>query len=142
MEVTGLLKVKGNVQQVSDKFKKRDVVLTVDHNTNYPQHVSFQLTNDKCDLIESHSVGEELTFTFNLRGREWTSPQGEVKYFNTLEVWKIGKAGKGESKSAPASSSKSNESNDSAKKTTPESSSSGIVTSQSFVGSEDDDLPF
>ena len=30
--------------------------------------------------------------TFNIRGREWTSPQGEVKYFNSLDAWRVEKA--------------------------------------------------
>jgi hypothetical protein len=47
------------------------------------------LTQGKCDSINSFGVGQEVTVSFNLRGREWTSPQGEVKHFNTLEAWRI-----------------------------------------------------
>ncbi|MES2284522.1 MAG: DUF3127 domain-containing protein [Bacteroidota bacterium] len=88
MDITGILKVKSEAQQVSDKFKKREFVLT-DNSSQYPQHVSFQLTQDKCNLIDSYNVGAEIKVHFNLRGREWTSPQGEIKYFNTLEAWRI-----------------------------------------------------
>jgi hypothetical protein len=88
MDITGILKVKGESQQVSEKFKKRDFVLT-DNSSQYPQHVSFQLTQDKCNLIDSYAIGSEIKVHFNLRGREWTSPQGEIKYFNTLEAWRI-----------------------------------------------------
>lgn len=88
MDITGILKVKNEAQQVSEKFKKREFVLT-DNSSQYPQHISFQLTQDKCNLIDQYKVGTEIKVHFNLRGREWTSPQGEVKYFNTLEAWRI-----------------------------------------------------
>lgn len=88
MDLTGTIKVISDVEQVSEKFKKREVVIT-DNSSQYPQHVSFQLTQDKCALIDSYKVGDEIKVHFNLRGREWTSPKGEVKHFNTLEIWRI-----------------------------------------------------
>lgn len=88
MFLTGTLKVKKNEEVVSDKFKKREFVLT-DNSSQYPQHISFQLTQAKTDLIDSYQVGSEIKVHFNLRGREWASPSGEIKYFNTLEAWKI-----------------------------------------------------
>lgn len=88
MDITGILKTKGEAQQVSEKFKKLDFVLT-DNSTQYTQHISFQLTQDKCSLIDKYKAGDEVKVHFNLRGREWTSPQGEVKYFNTLEAWRL-----------------------------------------------------
>jgi hypothetical protein len=88
MDITGILKVKNEAQQVSEKFKKRDFVLT-DNSSQYPQHISFQLTQDKTNLIDQYNVGDEIKVHFNLRGREWTSPQGEIKYFNTLEAWRL-----------------------------------------------------
>ena len=75
------------VHVVNDKFQKREFVVTSDG--DYPQHVSFQLTQDRCDMLDTAIPGNKITVHFNLRGREWTSPQGEVKYFNTLEAWKI-----------------------------------------------------
>lgn len=92
MEITGTIKVIGDTNQVSDKFKKRDVVITLAG--QYPQDILCQLTQDKCSLIDSYTVGNEIKAHINLRGRGWTNPQGEVKYFNTVEVWKIeGQAG-------------------------------------------------
>ncbi len=88
MDITGILKVKGDDQQVSEKFRKRDFVLT-DNSSQYPQHITFQLTQDKVDLIDMYNVGDEIKVHFNLRGREWTSPKNEVKYFNTLDAWRI-----------------------------------------------------
>lgn len=97
MDVTGILKVKNAEQVVSEKFKKREFVIT-DNSTQYPQHIQFQLTQDRCALLDSYNVGSEIKVHFNLRGREWTNPQGEVKYFNSLEAWRI----EGKAASAPA----------------------------------------
>ncbi len=91
LQITGTLRVKNSEQTVSDRFRKRDFVLT-DASSQYPQHITFQLTQDKCSLIDAVNVGEEITVSFNLRGREWKSPQGEIKYFNTLEAWRIERA--------------------------------------------------
>lgn len=88
MDTTGILKVKGEAMQVSEKFRKREFVIT-DNSSQYPQHISFQLTQDKCGLIDQYAVGSEIKVHFNLHGREWTSPENEVKYFNTLEAWRI-----------------------------------------------------
>lgn len=88
MEVTGKLKVIGNTQAVSEKFKKRDFVLT-DDSSQYPQHILFQLTQDRCGLLDRCKVGDTIKVHFNLRGREWISPDGEAKYFNSLEAWRI-----------------------------------------------------
>lgn len=88
MEVVGILKVKYDTQNVSEKFKKRDLVVTTDYDSPYPQDVQFQLTQDKCGLLDTFREGDMLKVQFNLRGREWNSPQG-VKYFNTLEAWRV-----------------------------------------------------
>ena len=80
-------------RQVSDKFTVRDLVIRTDG--DYPQTIIFQLTNAKCDQADNLQPGEQITVHFNLRGREWTSPQGEVKYFNTLDAWKVELAGQG-----------------------------------------------
>jgi hypothetical protein len=88
MEITGLLKVKNNEVQVSEKFKKREFVIT-DNSSQYPQFIQFQLTQDRCSLLDSYKEGDELKVFFNLRGREWKNPQGEVKYFNSLEAWRL-----------------------------------------------------
>jgi hypothetical protein len=91
--IIGTLKVKNAEQQVSEKFRKREFVIT-DNSSQYPQHISFQLTQDKCGLIEGYKPGDEIKVFFNLRGREWKSPKdGETKFFNSLEAWKIEKAG-------------------------------------------------
>lgn len=89
MDVNGILHCKFDTNVVSDKFTKRDFVLIVAENPQYPQYVSFQLTQDKCGLLDLMETGSEVSVSFNLRGRSWVSPQGETKYFNTLEAWRI-----------------------------------------------------
>ena len=89
MKLQGKVKLVGETEQVSDKFKKRELVITTNDNPTYPQHISVQCTNDKCVMLDNLSVGTEVSLEINLRGREWTSPKGEVKYFNTIEVWKL-----------------------------------------------------
>jgi hypothetical protein len=135
METTGILKLVGATTRVSDKFQKREFVLTTEANTPYPQHVQFQVTQDKCSVLDSYNVGEEVKIQFNLRGREWNGPEG-VKYFNTLEAWRIERAG-----AASQSSSKSatQTSATAATATQPASASAPIVSSPS---QSDEDLPF
>lgn len=89
MEVTGKIKVINPTQVVSEKFSKRDFVVTT--NETYPQDLQIQITQDKCSLLDIFKVGDNVTVSINLKGREWTNPQGEVKYFNTIEAWKISK---------------------------------------------------
>ncbi len=87
-KLTGTIKSISDTNVVSEKFSKREFVVT-DNSGKYPQDILFQLTQDKCQLLDGMMTGSEVEVSFNLRGREWTSPQGEVKYFNTLEAWRI-----------------------------------------------------
>ena len=88
MEVTGKLRAIFDTKQVSERFTKREFVLELTDG-KYPQSVLFQLTGDRCAAIDQFRVGDEVRLEFNLRGREWKSPQGDVKYFNSLDVWRI-----------------------------------------------------
>ena len=76
-------------KQVTERFQKRDFVLETSDNPNYPQHILFQLTGDRCSQIDSFNVGDAVVVEFSLRGREWKSPQGDIRYFNSLDVWAI-----------------------------------------------------
>ena len=90
MEVQGRIKFIGTTEAVSDKFRKREIVVTTDE--QYPQHISLQFTQDKCNLLDKYSIGENVVVNINLRGREWTDKTGVVKYFNTIEGWRIEKS--------------------------------------------------
>lgn len=89
MEVTGKVKVINAEQQVSASFKKRELVVTTEE--QYPQHIMIEFTQDKCELLNNYSVGEPVKVSINLRGREWVNPQGETKYFNSIQGWRIEK---------------------------------------------------
>lgn len=89
LSITGKIHVIKDVQQVSASFKKREFVLQYADNPMYPQYPFFQFVQDKVDLLNLFNVGDTVKVEFNLNGREWTSPQGEVKYFNSLDAWKI-----------------------------------------------------
>ncbi len=93
-KLTGTLKVLNPMVQVSEKFSKREFVVT-ESSSMYPQDIMFQLTQDKCSLLDGYNVNDQVEVSFNLRGREWTSPQGEVKYFNSLDAWRIDRVGAG-----------------------------------------------
>jgi len=93
-KLTGTVKVLNPTVQVSEKFAKREFVIT-ETSSMYPQDISFQATQDKCSMLDAIQPNDQVEVSFNLRGREWTSPQGEVKYFNSLEAWRIEKVGQG-----------------------------------------------
>ena len=87
-KIKGTIKMIGETNVINDKFRKRDFVLTSEDDM-YPQQISFQVMQDKCDDLNNFKGGMSVEVSFNLRGREWTSPTGDVKYFNTLEAWRI-----------------------------------------------------
>jgi hypothetical protein len=86
--MTGVVEVIFDTEHVSDKFQKRTFVVN-DMQDKYPQKISFQCVQDKVSLLDKIGEGQEVEVAFNVRGREWKSPQGELKYFNTLEAWRI-----------------------------------------------------
>lgn len=91
MEVVGKIKVLGATQEFGAKgFKKREVVITTTE--DYPQMLMIEFTQDKVDLLNNFSQGQSVKVAINLRGREWINPQGEAKYFNSLQGWKIDNA--------------------------------------------------
>lgn len=89
-ELKGALKVVNESVQVTEKFKKREFVLT-DDSSQYPQDIAMQLTQDNCDKLNGLKAGDRILVKFNLRGREWINPQGEAKYFNSLDAWFVQK---------------------------------------------------
>jgi len=89
MELTGKVKVVTPVQQITDSYKKRELVITTDE--QYPQHINIEFGQDKTDLLNGLSIGQEVKVHINIGGREWTNPQGEVKYFNSIKGWKVEK---------------------------------------------------
>ena len=90
-----LIKSIGEVQEFgANNYKVVKFVITDDENSEYPQTLELQCTQDKADnLVKFNKAGDRVDISYNLRGREWTNPQGEVKVFNSIEAWKVFKAG-------------------------------------------------
>lgn len=86
MEVTGTIKAIEQAQTFGT-FTKRNVIVTTDE--QYPQTLAIEFVQDKCSLLDKFAVGKGVKIGVNLRGREWTNPQGEVKYFNSIQGWRI-----------------------------------------------------
>lgn len=88
MNLTGSIKEIKQTQTFGEKgFRKREVVLTT--NETYPQHILIEFIQDKCDVLNNYNVGEQINVGINLRGREWINPEGESKYFNSIQGWRI-----------------------------------------------------
>ncbi|HLW39975.1 MAG TPA: DUF3127 domain-containing protein, partial [Brumimicrobium sp.] len=107
---------------VTDTFKKREFVIT-DNSSSYPQDILFQLTQDRTGLIDDVKVNDIINVSFNIRGREWTSPQGEVRYFNSLDAWRVDK-------------------NQGAAPTPTNIPPASAESAETLIDESDDDLPF
>lgn len=118
-KLAGAVKVIKDTVQVTEKFSKREFVIE-DSSSMYPQDILFQAVQDKCSMMDGIAEGDNVEVSFNLRGREWTSPQGEVKYFNTLDAWRIEVVGA----------------------TTQDTPTATAPQPATAEGSDDDDLPF
>jgi len=119
MELTGKIKVLNETQNIGNNgFRKRELVVTTEE--QYPQDILVEFIQDKCDLLDSYVVGQEVEIALNLRGREWINPEGVAKYFNAIQGWRI----------EPVNSEKSTS------QTLPEQEA------VSFIDDTDNDLPF
>ncbi|HPF95944.1 MAG: DUF3127 domain-containing protein [Flavobacteriaceae bacterium] len=88
MEVQGKIKLIGATQTFgSNGFRKREMVVTTEE--QYPQFIMIEFVQDKTDLLDNYQVGQQVKVSINLRGREWVNPQGETKYFNSIQGWRI-----------------------------------------------------
>lgn len=87
-EAVGTMHVVMDTQQVKDTFKKREFVIEM-QDGNYPQHIKFQVTQDRCALLDNFKVGQQVKVLFNLRGRPFQNREGQTVYFTNLEAWRI-----------------------------------------------------
>ena len=87
MEVQGKIKLVGDIQEITDSFRKRElIIVTQEH---YPQTLCIEFVQDKMSLLDDFQEGEEVKIGINLRGREWKNPEGKIKYFTSLQGWRI-----------------------------------------------------
>jgi hypothetical protein len=88
MEVQGKIKLIDETKSFgTNGFRKRELVITTEE--QYPQHIMIEFVQDKTELLNNFQVGQNVKVSINLRGREWTNPQGEVKYFNSIQGWRV-----------------------------------------------------
>lgn len=89
MELQGVLHKKNDTVTVSEKFKKREFVLQTEVGSPYPQFINIQLSQDKTELLDKFNIGDELTVSINIKGREYNNPTKGLQYFNSIEAWRI-----------------------------------------------------
>ena len=124
------IKVQGKVKRISDiqtfasGFRKREIVIATED--QYSQFLNIEFVQEKCDLLDPYQESDLVDIDINLRGREWTSPEGHVVYFNTLQGWRIQKIG--------AENTSGN--------STPSSYQNEAAPNKNEEENEDDDLPF
>ena len=88
MEITGKIKWIDEVKTYgSNGFRKREVVITTQE--QYPQNILVEFVQDKCELLDPYQIGQDVRIGINLRGREWINPEGQTKYFNSIQGWRI-----------------------------------------------------
>lgn len=129
MELQGTVKKIFETQTFASGFQKRELILLTQE--QYPQPISVEFLSDKISLLDNISEGEDVKIGINIRGREWTSPQGETKYFNSITGWRIEKLQRGNGFNEPT------QAQPSASTTT-----AAVPDNNPFAEEEDDDLPF
>ncbi len=119
-EIEGRLHRKFDTESKTQTFQAREFVIETNSN-NYVQYIKFQLTQDRCGIIDSFEEGARIKVHFDLRGREWND-----KFFTNLNAWKIEKAGEDVVIVPPP----------------PSEAFPDVATEPAYGAEDDDDLPF
>lgn len=101
MELKGRVHEVGQIQQVTDSFKKRDLIVAYAENPQFVEYLNFQATQDRVSIFDNLQIGDDIEVSFNLRGRPWTNAQGVTTYFNSLVAWRIIKLANTSAAAAP-----------------------------------------
>lgn len=88
-EIKGKVHEIGTTIQATESLKKRELIIEYIENPQYPEYLKFEMINDKCSLVDSLKVGQDVEVFFNLRGRPWTDKTGKKSYFNSLQLWRV-----------------------------------------------------
>lgn len=123
MEIRGRVHEIGQIQQVTDSFKKRDLIVAYAEHPQFVEYITFQALQERVSIFDNLQIGDEIEVSFNLRGRPWTNAQGVTTYFNSLVAWKVTKL----ANTAPSST---------------DQSYIPAPVDISNIDDEDDDLPF
>lgn len=81
--------------QITETFKKREFILQDNKNPEYPEFIKIELIQDKVSLLDSLNLGDEINVLINIKGRKWEDKEGKIKYFNSIQGWKIESENKG-----------------------------------------------
>ena len=127
MELQGTVKKVTDLQTFNSGFQKRELILMTEE--QYPQPISIEFLQDKADLASKFAEGDRVKVGINIRGREWTSPDNVVKYFNSIVGWRIEKLDNDAVSAEPTSAPHSNTPQESTKAT-------------DVFAEDEDDLPF
>ena len=127
MEITGKIKWIDEVKTYgSNGFRKREVVITTQE--QYPQNILVEFVQDKCELLDPYQISQDVRIGINLRGREWVNPEGQTKYFNSIQGWRIDQLDQGTNNDESIPAQKPFETKD--------------LNSDQNDSDEEDDLPF
>ena len=88
MDITGKIIEIMPTQQVSDRFRKRELIVEYATNPEYPEFVKFEFVQDRADLLDGYQVGQTVQVWFDIGGRKWDGPKGRA-YFTTLKGWRL-----------------------------------------------------
>ncbi|KAA8485613.1 DUF3127 domain-containing protein [Arcticibacter tournemirensis] len=89
MDIKGKIHEISPIMNVTETFKKRELIIEYAENPSYPEYIKFEALQDKVNLFDNLKTGDQVEVFFNLRGRPWTDRNGKTAYFNTLVVWRI-----------------------------------------------------
>lgn len=131
MEIRGRVHEIGAIQQVTESFKKREMVIAYAENPQFVEYITFQATQDRTTIFDNLQIGQEVSVDFNLRGRPWTNREGTTTYFNSLVAWRV----------TPLSSQSQSRTQGNYAEMPPPSNYSGMP-SEFGNPTDDDDLPF
>ena len=95
MEISGRIKWIDEIRTYgSNGFRKKELVITTQE--QYPQNILIEFTQEKCELLDKYEIDDNIKIGINIRGREWINPEGQTKYFNSIQGWRIEALGEGQ----------------------------------------------
>ena len=89
MNIKGKLVEIFDTVPITETFKKREFIIQDNKNPEYPEFVKVELIQDKVSLLDDLKVGDEINVLINIKGRKWEDKEGNIKYFNSIQGWKI-----------------------------------------------------
>ena len=89
MNIKGKLVEIFDTVQITETFKKREFIIQDNKNPEYPEFVKVELIQEKVSLLDNLNVGDEINVLINIKGRKWEDKEGNIKYFNSIQGWKI-----------------------------------------------------